>query len=140
MATFVSTYEKCLHCHLFIELNTEAGEGIAPYLHMHRDDEADRLIDESHEAAPSGMIATLYAWKAYGPLEMRQRFTDYDPTQQPYVLVTDGGVAVSITTHPNEQEALNSLRVRYAVGDEVADADLVQFVCDQGVVVYFDSI
>ena len=63
-------YEKCLHCHLFVMLNDE---GLA-YEHLHRDDEADTALDESHEAQPSGQIATLLTWKIHGPTAMRERF------------------------------------------------------------------
>jgi hypothetical protein len=76
-------YEKCADCHLFVEPNDveahwELGareSDIAPYIHLHRGDEADEAIDESHEATPSGMKANLATWKAYGPLAMKRRFT-----------------------------------------------------------------
>lgn len=78
-------YEKCAHCHLFIESNgeipaTEADRGgIAEYVHLTRGDAADNAIEETHDATPSGMRATLAVWKAFGPLAMRQRFDDYVP-------------------------------------------------------------
>jgi len=75
-------YEKCALCHLFIEpndsiegRNPEYEATLALYLHNHRGDEADEALDESHEATPSGMKATLATWQAYGPPEMRARFT-----------------------------------------------------------------
>ncbi len=77
-----SLYEKCRDCHLFVEPNEASGEGIAPYVHLHRGDEADEALDGSHEPEPSGMIATLTAWQTYGPPEMRERFdtaSDYLP-------------------------------------------------------------
>lgn len=70
-------YEKCLHCHLFIEPNPsyEDDEGLAQYIHNHRGDAMDEKLDETHEAEPSGRIANLLTWKTYGPLAMRERFT-----------------------------------------------------------------
>ena len=138
----VTLYQKCKDCHLFVEKNGDhrPGNGLAEYLHLHRDDAADRLIDESHEARPSGLIATLDTWKACGPMEMRQRFDDYNPTGQPHVLFTDDGSRVTVTTHPNEQAALDCLRLNFAKDERVDDEDLVQYVCDQGVVVYIISI
>lgn len=71
-------YEKCADCHLFVEPNEALGEaqsGIALFIHLHRGDEADEALDESHEAKPSGMKATLATWRAYGPPKMRERFT-----------------------------------------------------------------
>jgi len=68
-------YEKCSDCHLFVEPNyATPREGVAPYVHLHRGDEADEALDESHEARPSGMFANLAAWRAYGPQAMRLRF------------------------------------------------------------------
>jgi hypothetical protein len=78
-------YEKCAHCHLFIEANYNPDDtpGLAEYVHLHRGDDADEQIDETHEAKPSGQVATLAAWKQYGPPEMRARFIDdgepFDP-------------------------------------------------------------
>lgn len=72
-------YEKCADCHLFVEPNdVEPIEGmsdIAPYIHLHRGDEADEALDETHEAKPSGMKANIATWKAYGPQAMKERFT-----------------------------------------------------------------
>ena len=74
--------EKCAECHLFIEENSARLDldgqpipGIAEYVHLHRGDDADSAIDESHEAKPSGLMATLNTWKVLGPAEMRARFT-----------------------------------------------------------------
>lgn len=91
-------YEKCAECHLFVEPNdanicwvcdghgshiggkcTECGGtgrigDIAPYTHLHRGDVPDERLDESHEAKPSGMKATLSTWQVYGPSAMRERF------------------------------------------------------------------
>jgi hypothetical protein len=69
-------YEKCKHCHLFIEDNYdgEEDEDIAPYLHLSRGDAADALIEETHNAWPSGEVASLAWWQDNGPAEMRARF------------------------------------------------------------------
>ena len=45
------------------------------YEHHQRGDDADIALDESHQATPSGRKANLLAWKTYGPLAMRERFT-----------------------------------------------------------------
>ena len=67
--------QKCAHCHLFIEPNdVEDADGIAPYVHLTRGDEADDLIESTHDAEPSGEIHPLEWWKEYGPAEMRARF------------------------------------------------------------------
>lgn len=78
--------EKCKHCHLFIEPNTarEIAETddpayamqLAEYVHLHRGDDADEAIENTHEAKASGLIATLATWKEFGPAAMRYRFTD----------------------------------------------------------------
>lgn len=73
--------EKCKHCHLFIEGNASFEDStpelpIARYVHLSRGDDADEAL-ENHEAEPSGMIATLKTWRAYGPREMRARFHDH---------------------------------------------------------------
>ena len=138
-------YEKCLHCHLFVEPNSSFKDStpqfpIAEHEHLHRGDEADTLLDESHEAKPSGMRATLATWKEYGPLAMRQRFDDYDPTKSQHVLVTDDGIGVTITAQPSLQKALDVLRENFAQDDQVADEDLAEFVAGQGVIVYIESI
>lgn len=79
-----SLYEKCADCHLFVEPNESAFDSdgnritapeIAGYVHLHRGDDADEALDESHEARPSGMKATLSTWRVYGPEAMRERFT-----------------------------------------------------------------
>lgn len=67
-------YEKCARCHLFIEENY-AGEGCAPYVHLHRGDEADEALDSTHDAVPSGQRATIDEWKRVGPPAMLARFT-----------------------------------------------------------------
>jgi hypothetical protein len=63
-------YEKCAGCHLFIEPMNEV-----LYDHLHRGDDADEAIIATHEAKPSGMVATLTTWRAHGPAAMRERFT-----------------------------------------------------------------
>lgn len=70
-------YEKCRDCHLFVEPNDakqSPDDGLAEYIHLHRGDDADEEL-ASHEAMPSGRKANLLAWKTYGPLAMRERFT-----------------------------------------------------------------
>lgn len=64
-------YEKCRHCHLFIE-----SDGVAGYEHLHRGDDMDERLDADHAAESSGLIATLPTWRVYGPLKMRERFDD----------------------------------------------------------------
>lgn len=84
-------YEKCAGCHLFIQENSEYGginynrDDIAEHVHLHRGTPEDEDLDGSHEARPSGQKATLAVWKQFGPQEMRQRFTDYDPGDGPTV-------------------------------------------------------
>jgi hypothetical protein len=70
------TYEKCGACHLFVERNEAGGEGVAEWIHLHRGDEADEIIDGSHDACPSGQIHSLHYWKQHGPEPMLDRFTD----------------------------------------------------------------
>lgn len=70
----VALYEKCDHCHLFVEPNESSGDGIAEYVHLHRGNEVDTALDETHEAQPSGRFANLLTWRTYGPLAMRERF------------------------------------------------------------------
>jgi hypothetical protein len=69
-------YEKCKFCHLFIEENDDHEEDpdLASHLHLSRGDAADALIEETHNATPSGHIATLDWWKINGPTEMQARF------------------------------------------------------------------
>jgi hypothetical protein len=67
-------YEKCHDCHLFVVPNEVGGEGIAEYVHLTRGDAADDLLDSTHDPRPSGMLATLPAWRVYGPPAMRARF------------------------------------------------------------------
>lgn len=86
-------YEKCKDCHLFVERNSSVSVAVpwdqieddewrrladaqmlAPWEHLHRGDEPDTLLDESHEAWPSGQKATLSTWREFGPLPMIKRF------------------------------------------------------------------
>lgn len=76
-------YEKCLYCHLFVDENPAFQEGvliggmtIATHVHLHRGDDADEALDGSHEPTPSGRRANLLTWKTYGPVAMRERFTE----------------------------------------------------------------
>lgn len=71
-------YERCLCCHLFVEPNPAYGDypGLAAYMHLCGDSEADEALDASHEPRPSGMIRTLAWWKLHGPPAMRARFID----------------------------------------------------------------
>lgn len=79
--------EKCAHCHLFIEDQSGYADALLPeveiarYVHLTRGDEADEAIDATHDAEPSGLRATIAAWKLFGPLQMRERFVpdDFDP-------------------------------------------------------------
>jgi hypothetical protein len=72
----VPLYERCAECHLFVEPNDsyEPGLGIAEYLHLHRGNREDELLDETHEAKPSGERRDLAYWKQHGPHAMRARF------------------------------------------------------------------
>lgn len=73
----VTLYEKCAQCDLFIDVNDTQGDNIAAYIHLMSDDRpGDTELDESHEPTPSGQLATLSVWRAYGPEGMRARFTD----------------------------------------------------------------
>jgi hypothetical protein len=75
----VTLYEKCAHCDLFIEVNDDADEFVAAYVHLMNDSRpGDVETDESHEASPSGQLATLSVWEAYGPDGMRARFDKKD--------------------------------------------------------------
>lgn len=69
-------YEKCRHCHLFIELNpaAENDPAVSVYDHMSRGDAADERITGTHDAEPSGIRGSLAWWKAAGPPEMVARF------------------------------------------------------------------
>ena len=68
-------YEKCLHCHLFIEPNEAypAHGRVAPFIHLSRGNEADERF-EDHEPEQSGLVATLDTWRIFGPSAMRERF------------------------------------------------------------------
>lgn len=73
----VLLYEKCLHCHFFID-NNDAWTNemnVSKYVHLSRGDEADEAWTEGHDATPSGMVASLSVWKDFGPDLMRARFT-----------------------------------------------------------------
>jgi hypothetical protein len=68
-------YEKCAHCHLFVDLVDEADAlETASYTHMARGDDDDNAIEESHDAEPSGEKHLLDWWYVHGPLAMRARF------------------------------------------------------------------
>lgn len=70
-------YTKCVHCELFVEINSDHADdpSLAPYLHLHRDTPADREIDSSHAPEP-GRSRPLQWWRQHGPEEMRKRFCD----------------------------------------------------------------
>lgn len=69
-------YEKCQHCPLFVEVNEawHGQPGVARFAHSSRGDAADERIESTHDAEPSGLLATLPTWMVYGPSEMRERF------------------------------------------------------------------
>lgn len=70
---------KCAHCHLFVEEQDEEdiADGAARFIHLHRGDDADEALDETHEAEPEpGPGAPLTWWKLFGPAQMRARFID----------------------------------------------------------------
>lgn len=46
----------------------------AEYIHLHRGDDADEAIEATHEAKPSGMLATHETWLRFGPPAMRARY------------------------------------------------------------------
>lgn len=73
---YTGIYEKCKNCHLFIGENPSYGdtEGLARWVHLHRGDNPDETLDETHQAEPSGLIATIEVWKKFGPPAMRARF------------------------------------------------------------------
>lgn len=72
MADTEPLYEKCQHCHLFVEPDDMDDTA---FVHLHRGDPADEALDVSHQPAPSGRRANLATWQTYGPLPMRERFT-----------------------------------------------------------------
>lgn len=76
----LAIYTKCQHCHLFVEENypPDVANGAAPYVHLHRGDDYDEVIDGSHEAEPSNQAYTLNYWRTQGPMEMRLRFVYAD--------------------------------------------------------------
>jgi len=61
-------------CPLFVEPNEVDQPGLAKYVHLHRGDEADESIDDSHEAVP-GETRDLNWWRQNGPENVRARFT-----------------------------------------------------------------
>lgn len=73
-------YEKCNHCHLFIERNDDEAiaDGCAEWVHNHRGDDADEAVENTHEAKSSGEIAAIDTWQKFGPIAMRYRFVDPD--------------------------------------------------------------
>lgn len=69
-------YEKCLHCHLFVEPNSSWDEyqtGVTRFVHLSRGNAADERF-EDHDAEPSGLLANLATWRIFGPSAMRERF------------------------------------------------------------------
>lgn len=85
-------YEKCAHCHLFVELVDEADAlETASYIHMARGDGDDNAIEDSHDAMPSGEAHTLAWWKENGPLAMRARF-EVDVYEQMLDIQEQGGL------------------------------------------------
>lgn len=126
-------YEKCQHCHLFIEENhVEPGNphGLALYIHLHRGDEADEAIIETHDAEPSGQIATIEAWKQFGPVEMLKRFWE---TESHWLTVTSESDEPTIIPHRSESEALETLRINFGVNRSVPDDEVVDEVRAQGI-------
>jgi hypothetical protein len=98
-------YEKCKHCHLFVEPNSSfvdstAQYPIAEYVHLHRGDEADEALDSTHEARPSGLKANLLTWMEFGPAAMQRRFVETEVARRvwdeaareanAYILLDDG--------------------------------------------------
>lgn len=68
-------YEKCAHCHLFVEPVDEADALDRNFfMHLARGDDDDNAIESDHDAMPSGEKNTLVWWKYNGPLAMRARF------------------------------------------------------------------
>jgi hypothetical protein len=66
-------------CWLFVEDNPSWEDDpavLAPYIHLHRGDDADEALDENHEAMPSMDIHPLDWWRENGPDKMKERFTD----------------------------------------------------------------
>src|SRR4051794_190099 len=69
-------YQRCAHCHLFVERNPFRGDspGLAEWVHLTRGDAADDEVESSHEAAPSGEVHDLDWWREHGPAMVRLRF------------------------------------------------------------------
>lgn len=72
----VVLYERCFSCHLFIADNHPEDERATTYIHVHRGSALDEALDATHEAQPSGMLATLTAWRAMGVSAVRARLTE----------------------------------------------------------------
>lgn len=73
---------KCGSCHLFVERQSDYDieAGFAEYIHLHRGDEEDEALDETHEACV-GETRMLSWWKVNGPSEMVARFTVEQPRE-----------------------------------------------------------
>ena len=141
-APAAATYEKCAHCHLFIEENEAHGDPvIAEYVHLHRGDTADEALDASHEARPSGQIKTLDDWERTGPPEMIARFNTVapDPTRSLTMPITDASALNDIAAAREIAEsaladakvAADQLRVhhaRVALRDAFPEYPLAVFV------------
>jgi hypothetical protein len=97
-------FEVCMHCHLFVEdaHPFPAHPEQSVFFHLHSDSEADRKLDESHEATPSGMFATLVTWRTFGPRAMRERFTDMCVRSDLTADKLSPGDTVRILTTPEE--------------------------------------
>ena len=71
------TYTLCAEpgCPLFVEKNEARRDdsSLAEWVHLHRDDDADRAIDESHEPVP-GETHELSWWRQNGPAQVQERF------------------------------------------------------------------
>ncbi len=75
MTDYPST--KCGVCHLFVERQSDDDieAGFAEYIHLHRGDDADESLDDTHEAT-EGETQMLSWWMVNGPQEMLDRFSD----------------------------------------------------------------
>ena len=143
-------YEKCAHCHLFVEVNTFASGGdgdgrtplepIAGYDHLHRGDDADEEVISTHEATPSGLVANLATWKTFGPLEMRQRFEDHDPRNSQHVVVIVDPEVSSAQVVATYADALAFVRENFAADDDVDDDELIEFAESQGLFVHVQEV
>lgn len=130
-------YHKCRLCHLFVEDNPSYGDapGLARYMHLHRDDAADRLIDESHNPEP-GESATLLWWKVYGPPQMRARFErPYDGPPEPptmHAILSKEGVAMNEAVlcekHYWSGDGVDDARVNAEAADDYGTSEFVKTV------------